>query len=42
MDNVNVKRINSKIPILVLAEDETNKTRVLKYGADEFAIEQVS
>jgi DNA-binding response OmpR family regulator len=42
MDNVNVKRINSKILILVLAEDETNKTRVLEYGADESAIKPVS
>ena len=39
---VNVKRINSKIPIVVLAEDETNKTRVLEYGADDFATKPVS
>jgi DNA-binding response OmpR family regulator len=39
---VNVKRINSRIPIVVLAEDETNKTRVLEYGADEFAIKPIS
>jgi DNA-binding response OmpR family regulator len=39
---VNVKRINSKISILVLAEDETNKTRVLEYGADDFATKPVS
>jgi DNA-binding response OmpR family regulator len=39
---VNVKRINSKILILVLAEDETNKTRVLEYGADDFATKPVS
>ncbi|NAL78908.1 response regulator transcription factor [Nitrososphaera sp. AFS] len=39
---VNVKRVNSKIPIVVLAEDETNKTRVLEYGADDFATKPVS
>jgi DNA-binding response OmpR family regulator len=39
---VNVKRINSKIPIVVLAEDESNKTRVLEYGADDFATKPVS
>ena len=39
---VNVKRINSKIAIVVLAEDETNKTRVLEYGADDFATKPVS
>jgi DNA-binding response OmpR family regulator len=39
---VNVKRINSKILILVLAEDETNKTRFLEYGADDFATKPVS
>jgi DNA-binding response OmpR family regulator len=39
---VNVKRINSKILIVVLAEDESNKTRVLEYGADDFATKPVS
>ena len=39
---VKVKRISSKIPIVVLAEDETNKTRVLEYGADDFATKPVS
>jgi DNA-binding response OmpR family regulator len=39
---INVKRINSNIPIVVLAEDETNKTRVLEYGADDFATKPVS
>jgi DNA-binding response OmpR family regulator len=39
---VKVKRINSQINIMVLAEDETNKTRVLEYGADEFATKPVS
>ena len=39
---INVKRINSKILIMVLAEDESNKTRVLEYGADDFATKPVS
>jgi hypothetical protein len=33
---VNVKRINSKIPIVILAEDESNKASVVEYGADDF------
>ena len=33
---VKIKRINSHIKICVVAEDETDKTRVLDYGADEF------
>ena len=39
---IKVKRINSNIHIVVLAEDETDKTRVLEYGADEFATKPVS
>ena len=33
---VKIKRINPDIKICVVAEDETDKTRVLDYGADEF------
>ena len=33
---VKIKRINPGIKIYVVAEDETAKTRVLDYGADEF------
>ena|SRR5437899_120561 len=39
---IKVKRINSNIKIMVLAEDETDKTRVLDYGADEFTTKPVS
>ena len=39
---VKVKKINSQINIMVLAEDETDKTRVLEYGTDEFATKPVS
>jgi DNA-binding response OmpR family regulator len=33
---VKIKRINSHIKICVVAEDESDKTRILDYGADEF------
>ena len=33
---VKIKRINPDIKIYAVAEDETAKTRVLDYGADEF------
>ena len=33
---VKIKRINSDIKICVVAEDESDKTRILDYGADEF------
>jgi DNA-binding response OmpR family regulator len=39
---IKVKRTNSNIKIMVLAEDETDKTRVLEYGSDEFAIKPIS
>jgi len=38
---IKVKRINSNIK-MILAEDETDKTRILEYGADEFATKPVS
>ena len=39
---IKVKRVNPNIKIMVLAEDETDKTRVLEYGADEFAVKPIS
>lgn len=39
---VNIKKLNLKIKVLALAEDDTNKTRVLEYGADEFATKPIS
>ena len=39
---VNIKKLNLKIEILALADNENNKTRVLDYGADEFAIKPIS
>lgn len=37
---INIERTNSKISIVILAEIETNKARVLEYGADDFATSQ--
>ena len=39
---VNIKKLNLKIQIFALAENENNKTRVLDYGADEFAVKPIS
>ncbi|WP_161486373.1 response regulator transcription factor [Candidatus Nitrosocosmicus hydrocola] len=39
---VNIKKLNLKINVLALTDNETNKTRVLDYGADEFAIKPIS
>lgn len=39
---VKIKKINSNLKICVVAEDENDKTRVLDYGADEFAKKPLS
>jgi DNA-binding NtrC family response regulator len=39
---VNIKKINPNIKILVIAHEDSNKTRVLDYGADEFALKPMS
>ncbi len=39
---VNVKRINPKIVILVIADEDSAKTRILDYGADEFTLKPMS
>ena len=38
---VNIKRINPNTKILVIAED-SDKTRILGYGADEFTLKPMS
>ena len=38
---VKIKRINPDIEIYVVAEDETNNTRVLDYWADEFMVKPI-
>ncbi len=39
---VKAKRINPDIKILAVADDESEKTRVLDYGADGFATKPIS
>ena len=39
---VKTKRINSDIKILAVADDESEKTRVLDYGADGFTTKPIS
>ena len=39
---VNIRKVSNEIKIFALAENENNKTRVLDYGADEFAIKPIS
>jgi DNA-binding response OmpR family regulator len=39
---VNAKRINPDIKILAVADDESEKTRVLDYGADGFTTKPIS
>jgi len=39
---VKIKDLNPNIKIFALADNENNKTRVLDYGADEFAIKPIS
>jgi DNA-binding response OmpR family regulator len=39
---VRVKRINPDIKILAVADDESEKTRVLDYGADGFTTKPIS
>jgi DNA-binding response OmpR family regulator len=39
---VNARRINKNIAILVIADEDSAKTRVLDYGADEFAVKPMS
>jgi DNA-binding response OmpR family regulator len=39
---VNVKRSNIETKILVIADEDTNKTKILDYGADEFTLKPIS
>jgi DNA-binding response OmpR family regulator len=39
---VNAKRISPNIKILAVADDESEKTRVLDYGADGFTTKPIS
>ena len=39
---VNIKKINMTTKVLVIAEEDSEKTRILGYGADEFSIKPMS
>jgi hypothetical protein len=39
---IKIKHLNSGIKIFVIADDENDKTRVLEYWAEEFAIKPIS
>ena len=39
---VNIRKLNLDVKIFALAENENSKTRVLDYGADEFAVKPIS
>lgn len=39
---VNIKKLNPTIKVFTIAENESYKTRVLDYGADEFAVQPIS
>ena len=38
----NVKKMDSNIKILVIGDENNDKTRILDYGADEFALKPMS
>ena len=39
---VNILKINNSIKILVIAEEDSDKTRILGYGTDEFTLKPMS
>ena len=39
---VNIKKINPHIQVLVIADEDSDKTRILGYGADEFSLKPIS
>ena len=39
---VNIKKINPYIKVLVIADEDSDKTRILGYGADEFSLKPIS
>ncbi len=39
---VNIKKINMNTKVLVIAEQDSEKTRILGYGADEFSVKPMS
>lgn len=39
---VNIKKLNPNIKVFAVADNENNKTRILDYGTDMFAIKPIS
>jgi DNA-binding response OmpR family regulator len=39
---VNIKKLNPTIKVFTISENESYKTRVLDYGADDFAVQPIS
>ena len=39
---INIKKINSNTKILVIADEDSDKTRLLGYGADEFGLKPMT
>lgn len=39
---INIKKINFDIKILVVGDENSDKTRIIDYGADEFALKPMS
>jgi DNA-binding response OmpR family regulator len=39
---INIKKINNNTKVLVIADEDSEKTRILGYGADEFSLKPIS
>ena len=39
---INIKKINNNTKVLVIADEDSDKTRILGYGADEFGLKPMS
>ena len=39
---INIKKINNNTKVLVIADEYSDKTRILGYGADEFTLKPMS
>jgi DNA-binding NtrC family response regulator len=39
---INIKKININTKVLVIADEDSDKTRILGYGADEFSLKPIS
>ncbi len=39
---INIKKINNNTKVLVIADEDSDKTRILGYGADEFGLKPMN